>query len=74
MQNLVSLASRSSRWRSMPDVLLILALFASSFFFFGDALLPPEGQMLTGNDLYAFHYPMEDFAFRAYREGQLPLW
>jgi hypothetical protein len=58
----------------MPDVLLILALFASSFFFFGDALLPPEGQMLTGNDLYAFHYPMEDFAFRAYRERQLPLW
>ena len=58
----------------LPDVLLVLALFASSFFFFGDALFPPEDQMMNGLDLYAFHYPLDDFAFQAFREGKLPLW
>ena len=74
MQSQSNHALQRQRMKYLPDVLLVLALFASSFFFFGDALFPPENQTLTGHDLYAFHYPLGDFAFRAFREGKLPLW
>ena len=67
-----SLPGKRTRYRL--DIVLILALFASSFFFFNDALFPPNNKMIGGGDLYTLYYPVEAFAFQAFQQGQLPLW
>jgi hypothetical protein len=51
-----------------------MALLLLSFLFFKDALFTGKDEMLSGADLFAQHYPFSDFAFQAYRNGQLPLW
>ncbi|MEZ4668647.1 MAG: YfhO family protein [Anaerolineae bacterium] len=51
---------------------LVLALL--TVIFLRPALLPPDGEVLAGNDLRSFVYPLYTYTSELVRSGELPLW